>query len=943
MGGDTYEPPPDPFVLTEEQKTELLAATKIAGCHADLLPHRMMPCNHKNPVVIGLDVTGSQQRVYAYILARLPEIVHSIFRTLDDCAISLAFIGDASVDPRAPLQVTPFCTTLEELQSFVLKLSLEQNSALVYPARPGGNNGVESYDLCALHYALRSQLSHKGLFIIVGDELIPDRTEEYSISRVLDLRGETSKIPPQIFKSLKRFYHPIFIHSDYGYPVHSVVHCYYENDTVSRKYYTNVEAQWQSLVGPECVTQANTPHEVLLQIISAVESWSRRKAAGIADVIETPQQSRISKMPESTSSGKSSRVEWIPLVSRAVWIVLKREFSVELSAKRWAHSDSSADESDLVLVSAGEAVFPLRACVGKLLKSLCGVTLYILKCCVIKDAPRLAQWYCDYYGVTKSKDPFYSLINTPKRNSLPYYTLFAILGNADTPSKVELVDWIVKYFQIPLPLLSCTIQKCMKLASSSKSYDLLMAHFSPTLRSEYRKAERQSEFVSLSALTDCLETKTLNGREIEIFTELFDVFPMAEFEKTNYILPETRKHDTADFLEWILPQTKLTEEKAREIIRYMECNRSVELLLPYAHLEASPPTLNTLLENLIKRDQIEFAKNLWISCGSPPVPSSLLNGHDYSLIRQTVEAFPPLVPFMASHARYIAVDLWLHQKPGFRDTLKWLLDQVSIPSDLRYDVMQSLAAYTGSVEGLEWAFNTVGPELRTANVESDNAAMIKAIFHYVMRYSWNHKQEVSVLNWLESKVGKIPQEATTSYLATYIHSAMGGRRLDLLNWIFGRFEVAVKDITDRIQPLLDTCCDICVGTVEGTQWMIDHFPDRDILLKMLVSALGKKVNRVTYELIKSHMSPPPTLEERRSKRCSWDPPYFYYGLSSIPHIKWLVEECAITRGDLVEGKLLTVMDPSYEDYTAVLLKNIAETNPLAAQWFYDKFGIAFPF
>ncbi|KAH3759700.1 hypothetical protein Pelo_8484 [Pelomyxa schiedti] len=883
------------------------------------------------------------------LLFSLGEIPHTtaviaIQNNLDDCAISIAFIGDASVDRRAPLQVTPFCKTNEELQSFLFKLSLEQTSGVIYPARMGGSNFVESYDLCALHYSNRSQLQQKGLFIIVGDERIPERTEPEMISKVLDLHCEASKTPAEIFADLKQFYHTLFINCGYKTPSSN----YPTTEGSQRVLFVDVESQWKTLLGPDCVLSAPTPDEASKHIIAASANWAKLKSSLGGTALEIPRTVRT-VLPNTPLPKKAAPIgslttgnnkDWILLVSRAVGIVVRRLFCVEFSAKRWVHTRESCEESDLVLTSVGEALFPLCPLVSKLLKSLSGVCQYVVKCCITQGALKVAKWYCDYYGVTKSTDPFASFMRTPKGDSgcLP-----SILATATTPEGINVVQWILEYFRIPTAIFCLSILRCLNLAEGAAgtkahitAFKLLIKHFGPMIRDDLRKnppgGHWDSAYVPSYELRECLQKNALQGEEVEIFKDIFEYIPVDGGTKQHCLFEGAVTLPSPQFLEWLLPQIQVTEDKARQYVQYAGCSRSVELLVPYAKYEKDPSSLDPLFERLMILGDVKQARDLAVSFNRL-TPRYILDSKSHHLIDKIIEAFPNQLEKMGYYdtGHWALVSIWRKHIGNFQQQLRWVLDRVPAENLDRYKLLASLSI-ASTPEGLEWAFNTIHPELRTADEAADNAAMIKSMLTSLVHgdgsFAPKFPQQMPNLAWLENKVGKIPQPPPETIHMYLDNALLLCCNREILEWLFSHFTITAADINSALDT--DMKCQTCVRYVEPTRYIITHCNnDRDVLLKLLWASMvtDSPTSRETYELVKSNMTPPLTIEEkRRNDR-------FFSGLGSHP---WLWEECQVTQDDLVRLKFFSEENPGWGNY-------YANSNPTMAQWVYDKYGLASPY
>lgn len=81
---------------------------------------------NSNPIFVGLDVTGSMQRVPVTMQTKLKELMALLLRKglIDDPAICITGIGDAETGDRAPFQVGQFESGIE-IENDLTNLFLE--------------------------------------------------------------------------------------------------------------------------------------------------------------------------------------------------------------------------------------------------------------------------------------------------------------------------------------------------------------------------------------------------------------------------------------------------------------------------------------------------------------------------------------------------------------------------------------------------------------------------------------------------------------------------------------------------------------------------------------------------------------------------------------------------------------------------------------------------
>ena len=138
-----------------------LSASKL---DASMLPNgKILKSQTKNPIIVVLDVTGSNIDFARIIYDKLPMFYGQIEQQgyLDDFDISICAVGDAYTD-KYPMQVGDFAQGIA-LDAQIEKLVLEGN---------GGGQVCESYELMA-YYLLEKTEFEKGaepLLFFIGDE-----------------------------------------------------------------------------------------------------------------------------------------------------------------------------------------------------------------------------------------------------------------------------------------------------------------------------------------------------------------------------------------------------------------------------------------------------------------------------------------------------------------------------------------------------------------------------------------------------------------------------------------------------------------------------------------------------------------------------------------------------------------------------------------------------
>jgi len=123
-------------------------------------PRKRIASESANPLIIGVDVTGSMAGWPAEIFDRLPLLYNTLSQYRPDLQICFAAIGDAGCD-RWPLQVTPFAGGFD----------LEQLLGSLF-GEGGGGDAPESYGLFAhwvnTHVEIKTN-GEKPFLIVFGD------------------------------------------------------------------------------------------------------------------------------------------------------------------------------------------------------------------------------------------------------------------------------------------------------------------------------------------------------------------------------------------------------------------------------------------------------------------------------------------------------------------------------------------------------------------------------------------------------------------------------------------------------------------------------------------------------------------------------------------------------------------------------------------------------
>ncbi len=145
-------------------------------------PKKKIETKSRNPLIIGVDVTGSMSSWPAEIFDRLPLLYNTLVQYRPDLEVCFAAIGDAYCD-RWPLQVTTFAGGFD----------LEQLLGSIY-GEGGGGDAPESYGLFAhwvnTHVTIPDDLEDPPFLIVYGDITMHEKVRKGAIQNYL---GDRSK------------------------------------------------------------------------------------------------------------------------------------------------------------------------------------------------------------------------------------------------------------------------------------------------------------------------------------------------------------------------------------------------------------------------------------------------------------------------------------------------------------------------------------------------------------------------------------------------------------------------------------------------------------------------------------------------------------------------------------------------------------------------------
>jgi len=181
MGGSSYDRDVYSSSSYSSWGTSSTSQAKLSSSRLDDLmkPNKRIKSTSKNPIVIVLDVTGSNIDFARLVYDKMPMFYGTIEekKYLEDFDIAILAIGDYSYDSY-PLQVGSFAKGIE-IDSWMEKLVLESG---------GGGNKRESYELAAhyLNECCDFDKDASPMVFFIGDEMAYDKVkirecEEYDI------------------------------------------------------------------------------------------------------------------------------------------------------------------------------------------------------------------------------------------------------------------------------------------------------------------------------------------------------------------------------------------------------------------------------------------------------------------------------------------------------------------------------------------------------------------------------------------------------------------------------------------------------------------------------------------------------------------------------------------------------------------------------------------
>jgi len=206
----------------------------------------------ENPIIVGVDVTGSMSSWPEEIFDRLPLFYQTLSQYRDDVDFCFAAIGDAYCDSY-PLQVSDFGKGVD----------LEEKLNALYGEGGGGGQVSETYELFGyfMHEHCSTPNAVSPFLFIFGDEKFyekvnPDQVEHY-IGDVLQGPVDSGNI----WKGILQKFNTFMLHKPYGYGHDSDVD-------------KEVIGQWKNALGDQRVIElpsAERAVDIAMAIVA--KSW----------------------------------------------------------------------------------------------------------------------------------------------------------------------------------------------------------------------------------------------------------------------------------------------------------------------------------------------------------------------------------------------------------------------------------------------------------------------------------------------------------------------------------------------------------------------------------------------------------------------------------------------------------------------------------------------
>ncbi len=161
----------------------------------------------ENPIVVGIDVTGSMSRWPAEIFDRLPLMYQTLSQYRQDVEISFGAIGDAYSD-RYPLQANDFGHGIV----------LEDHVNALCPEGGGGGQVSETYELFAYFMLEKCKMSNaqSPFMFIFGDEKFYNEVNPAQVEHYIGDNLENPMASGKVWQKLIEKFNLYFLQKPYG-------------------------------------------------------------------------------------------------------------------------------------------------------------------------------------------------------------------------------------------------------------------------------------------------------------------------------------------------------------------------------------------------------------------------------------------------------------------------------------------------------------------------------------------------------------------------------------------------------------------------------------------------------------------------------------------------------------------------------------------------------
>jgi len=163
----------------------------------------------KNPIIIGIDITGSMSKWPFEIFDRMPLLFQGLaqYEDREDLEMCIAAIGDATCD-NYPLQVNDFAKGIE----------LDTKVNALFPEGGGGGHIIESYELFA-YFMLehcKTPNATSPFLLIYGDEMFYENVNPKQVGHYIGDKLNRPIESRQVWQKLLQNFNLYLLHKPYG-------------------------------------------------------------------------------------------------------------------------------------------------------------------------------------------------------------------------------------------------------------------------------------------------------------------------------------------------------------------------------------------------------------------------------------------------------------------------------------------------------------------------------------------------------------------------------------------------------------------------------------------------------------------------------------------------------------------------------------------------------